>query len=691
MIFEIKKEEERLNKLYSFNILDTLPEESFDNITYLASIICNTPIAAITLIDKKRQWIKSDLGLNIKEIKREDSFCQYTILDNQVFIVEDTFEDDRFKNNNLVLNSPNIRFYAGAPLTTMEGYNIGAICVIDKKPNFLNEEQKKSLQILAKKVMTEMYLKETMKDYFQKLNTIQKIQKESQIQLSQINSLLESSDNFILLIDKDMKILSFNNKFKHGFELIANKKVEVNRFIYEYLEGINKESWLNNFKRSILGESFIKELDINLNGLTKYFETRFNPVILDENIIGVSIFALDITERKHQEIELIKAKKEAETSNIEKSMFLATMSHEIRNPMNGIISTIDLMEKLQTNPEQKRYLEILRVSSESLLSVVNDILDFSKIDSGKMTIENESFNLRTCIRNVYDILYYKVKENNSELNYNIAKEIPEFIKGDIVRLRQILLNLVGNAAKFTHRGKIYINIEVLEQFLDTKVKLRFSVSDTGIGIPEDKIKTIFNPYEQTDTSITKKYGGTGLGLSICKKLVELMGGKISVESKENIGTKFFFDLLFDIPNQEKVLKITMDSNVNDLLFKNIPLKILIAEDNIVNQILLSTVIKKIGYEPDVASNGLEAINMYKKNTYDLIFMDLQMPLMDGLKSSEEILKIGSPIIIAISGTNTDEEIEKCTNVGMRDFISKPFTFEVIKRTILKWMYVIKVK
>ncbi|MEK7434162.1 MAG: ATP-binding protein [Cyanobacteriota bacterium] len=686
-------EEERINKLYSLRILDTLHEKSFDDITYIASIIFDVPISLISFIDKDREWFKSKIGLYLDETKKSDSFCQYTIMGDDVFVIEDTHENELFKNNRFVVNSPNIRFYAGAPLKTKDGFKLGALCIIDKKPKKITEEQKKVLTVLADKVMLEISFRELLKNYLIEVEKVKKMKDIADVEISKLNSLICSTDNIIFLIDKEKKLSAFNNAFKVYFKKLFNTEPFIGIDIINNEFSKSKEKklfWEKNIKRAFLGNKFTKEIENRIEDKLFFYEITFNPVFFNKEIIGVSIFVIDITTKKIEKKELEKAKELAEKATLEKSIFIATMSHEIRNPLNGVVSTINLMENIDLNPETKKYLDILKSSSEVLLSIVNDILDFSKINSGKMILENESFNIRACIKNVYDVLFYKIKENKSIIEYEVDKDIPEFLNGDIVKLRQILINLTSNSSKFTHNGKINIKVSKISND-DDKIKLKFEVSDTGIGIAKDKIDLIFNPYEQADSSIVKKYGGTGLGLSISKQLLEIMGSSIYLTSEENVGTTFYFELSFNIPNQEKIMKVTLNSISEDLIFRSIPLKILIAEDNLVNQTLFSSVLKKLSYEPDIANNGIEAINLFKANKYDIIFMDLQMPLMNGYEASRQILSLGSPVIIAVSGTDSQEEQDKCFEIGLKDFVIKPFTLDIIRKMLLKWLTRIKMK
>ncbi len=392
--------------------------------------------------------------------------------------------------------------------------------------------------------------------------------------------------------------------------------------------------------------------------------------------------------------ELVKAKKAAEAAAEAKSIFLANMSHEIRTPMNGIIGMVDILKKTPLTPEQKEYVQIIESSGENLLTIINDILDYSKIEAGRIELEKIPINLREEINNVVKILQIQADRKNLPLIVEINDDVPQYLIGDPVRLKQIIINLVNNAIKFTEKGSIRIIVEK-QQINGTKAHLLFKVIDTGIGISEEGKKRLFKSFSQVDRSTTRKFGGTGLGLAISKNLTEMMGGEIGLESEVGAGSTFWFTVVLEITDKENYEKNHKTEKIDDIKEKlKVKLNVLLVEDNVINQKVALVNLNNLGHNTDVANNGKEAVEMFRKKEYDLIFMDIQMPEMDGIEATKKIREIeknNNAIrkipIIAMTANTMEGDKEKYLQAGMNDYVSKPFKQKELVAIFNKYSFV----
>lgn len=791
-------EDKRLEALKKLNVLDTMPEKQFDDITKLASVICGMPVTLISLVDESRQWFKSKIGTERSETPRSLSFCQYAIMGDDVFEVENTLKDPRFAVNPAVTGQPYIRFYAGAPLKTQDGYVIGTLCVMDVKPNKLSDTQKEALAILANEVITNMELRRernkamgenilitesnellnafiengpsmiSMKDLdgryiYLNSNAANSIGKdvseligltiydlrekeigdevtrnENEVKQSgktTRNEYLIGDKHYVSytfpLVNKEKEVygvgtisnditlakknesaleksnkrfLSIFNNSSVGMVMSAlgnQKIVHVNKafldmFHYSTDEEILGKTFsdlvLGNDEESIRVAKLMKQKGFVLNEEVRS-KTKNNTeltLLCSVNLIDMDdddfflVSYIDITERKRLELQLVEAKKVAEQATVSKSSFLANMSHEIRTPLNAMLGFADLLATTPLSSQQKEYLSAIDISGKNLLTIINDILDFSKIEAGMLSIEKIPFSPEQLIHSAYTMFSRKAQSKNIKLFISIDPTLPPLVKGDPTRLNQIIINLMGNAIKFTSEGSVSVNAKVLKK-TNQQAIMMISVKDTGIGIAPEKLHTIFERFTQAESDTTRSYGGTGLGLSIAKKLVELQDGTIRVISVPNQGSEFSFVIPFEIADEKEYKSSERSSEESTDLFAG--KKVLVVEDNVMNQMLAQAVLAGKGCIVDIAANGQLAVDTLKEKEYDVILMDIQMPVLDGYEATRiirnELKK--TTAIIAMTANAMAGERERCIRNGMDGYVTKPFNAETLFRLMGKFL------
>ncbi len=493
-------------------------------------------------------------------------------------------------------------------------------------------------------------------------------------------SLIEASLDPLVTISADGKITDVNEASIKVTGIEREKLIDTDFSDYFTEPQKAQEGYQQVFEKGFVADYplTIKHKNGNLT------DVLYNASVYKDdkgNVLGVFAAARDVTERKMFEKELINAKEFAENATKSKQQFLSNMSHEIRTPMNAILGFTNVLLKSKVDHAQEEYLMAIKVSGDALLVLINDILDLAKVDAGKMTFEQTPFNLATSLSAMLQLFDIKMKEKNLELVEQFDATIPEIILGDPMRLRQIILNLLSNAAKFTNAGKITMHVALLNQDAE-KVTIEFTVTDTGIGIHKNKLEHIFDDFEQATYENSRLYGGTGLGLSIVRKLIERQGGTIHVESELGKGSTFSFQLPFAKTNQKIVDETERLSN-KPAEIKNI--RVLVAEDLTLNQLLIKLILADFGFEVDIADNGKIAIEKLQKNTYDLVLMDLQMPEMNGFDATAYVRNtMNSNIpIIALTADVTSIDVEKARAVGMDDYISKPVDEQLLYSKIIK--------
>jgi PAS domain S-box-containing protein len=781
--------------LYDYNVLDTLPEAEFDDLTQIASQICGVPIALISLIDEDRQWFKSKVGLDATQTPRDVAFCAHAILDDRILIVPDAYQDDRFRDNPLTTGEPNVRFYAGAPLRTPGGFQIGTLCVIDHVPRKLTDGQEKALQALARQVVCllelrrhnasiirasllmenspaamfckdygdeagvyvewnktaeelwgmpkefilgksdyDLFSKELAQAYREADLEAMRAQRRKYIEHETLD--LPNGGKFDLrtwkvpvgpvgekprymlgislditkqkalereLIDAKRRLEEAEITGKFGsweldLKTMAGSWSKGHNALFEFDESMGNPSFdtflalivpedrhiPQNVLKSVFEED-ARDLDIQYrmrlrDGTIRHIK-GYGKVITDDKGAPVLIRGTvqDITQLKLLEESLLLSREEALNSAEAKSRFLANISHEIRTPMNGIIGMTNLLLASTSDPQQREKLKIIQSCGSSLLVLIDDVLDFSRIEASGVELEQASFFLHSTVNEVIELLGGRAAEKGLSLTYLPAAGVPAAVVGDVTRFRQVVTNLVSNAIKFTERGAVRISADG-NVSASGVWDLRFNVQDTGVGIAEEMIGKLFQPFSQADASTTRRFGGTGLGLAICKGLCEKMGGTISVNSKLGEGSTFAFT--FKAPEAPADFEASgADGPQFDAeMGKIFPLRIILAEDNPTNQVVAIGLLEALGYKASIAENGVEALRQLDLGEYDLVLMDCHMPQLDGFETTKRIIeRCGSrrPRIIALTASTMKEDIDRCFEAGMDGFIPKPISLSAL--------------
>ncbi len=796
-------------------------------------------MALVSLVDGDRQWFKSRVGLEISETPRDIAFCAHAILQDDLFVVPDAANDARFSDNPLVTSPPRIRFYAGMPLITATGHSLGTLCVMDRIPRELSAEQKDALRALARQVNAQIELRRDLAE-------LERTHQELRAAQEELSAVMKAATQVsIIATDREGLIIVFNPGAERMLGYSAAEMIGKQRPRVWHIEAEVEE------RREELSRKLgrpLNDFDVFVEYARQggYEEREWTFVRKDGGRLTVQLavtplrdasgglsgflgVATDITARKRAEAELIQARGAAEAASSAKSEFLAMMSHEIRTPMNAIIGMTELALDTRMTTEQRECLTTVRDAADSLLAMMNDVLDFSKIEARKLELHLADFSLRETLSDALGTFAIRAAQKGLEVALLVRPEVPERLRGDALRLRQILVNLASNAVKFTERGDVLVRVE-LEAESAPEVTLHFSVSDTGIGVPPEKQGLIYEAFAQADSSMSRKYGGTGLGLTIAAQLVDLMQGRMWLDSAAGRGSTFHFSVPFargkggqvsavsagvvlegisvlavddsemqrrvlseilgawkmDVstadggrtalalldraarsghpirlvvadaqmpemdgldlaahvrahaplagtrfvlisapgqsgfsargrelgilatlskPVREAALREALEAALGAEPLAGVPpetgapaasgeiapppvrrLRILLAEDNVINQRLILRLLEKQGHGVIVADNGLQALEAHNRESFDVILMDVQMPGRDGMETTRAIRErerrsgVHTPII-AVTAHALKEDRERCLAAGMDEYLSKPVRARVLLETI----------
>lgn len=496
-------------------------------------------------------------------------------------------------------------------------------------------------------------------------------------------AVVEDGSDIIFIVNYEGKILYHNSSVHETLGYRAKSLIGKNFFDYILPASLNK--FKLSFKKT-QKRLYTEKIEFQFLCKDKTFRfLEFNAINLKnkEGLPGLILDCRDITQRKEDAVELLRLQKA-------KEQFLANISHEIRTPINGIAGIAGLLSQDQNPEEREMYLSAIRHSSENLKVIINDILDLAAIDSGKLKFEKIAFNLKDLLPSLISTFMYQAREKNLALHYTIDEALNKILMGDPVRLNQVLINLISNAVKFTHTGSIHITC-ALEKEQRGICYVCIAVKDTGVGIPTEKFTTIFESFSQADESVTRRYGGTGLGLTIARQLVEMQKGRIEVFSQEHVGSTFTVRIPYPV-GSTKASRLASQHVANNTIISTQHVRVLLVEDNDINRLYAKSILQSWKCITEIAENGLIAIEKLKSNTYDVILMDVQMPVMDGYEATKAIRMMPKPVgetpIVALTANATKIDVDRCLSAGMNDYLSKPFTPEDLYRLLFEKLRIV---
>ena len=637
----------RLHALRDLSILDTPPDPRFDRIARLAKAACSTQMAVVSLVDEHRQWFKAAEGLTDTETPREDAFCAHALGSPAILWVEDASRDPRFADNRLVVGDPFIRFYAGAPIRLSSGYIVGTVCVIDGTPRSYDAKIDEILTALASLAADEM---------------------EAHASRATIDAFIDNAPISLVMTDMDLRILRVSQTWSGLYRKSARDVVGVP--LGEVFPGLAHD-WSQVFARVLAGaaERGVSRSDATSRGPGRWFKWSAAPWHdAVGRISGLLIASQDVT-------DLENAREAAERTSQAKSDFLANMSHEIRTPMNGVLGVVSALARTPLTPDQTAMVSLIERSGQALNTLLSDVLDVSRMEAGQLSLTSAPFDLALMMDDLADLFAPLAAEKSLTLSVGRLPK-PTWVLGDSVRLRQVLSNLLTNGLKFTDQG----GVEVETTGPDAAGLLRFVVRDTGIGFVSDQAEALFDRFHQADASATRRFGGAGLGLAISRDLARMMDGDLSAVGVPGVGASFTLHVI--MPQTAQLAPVSAPA-------LEVPaIRVLLAEDNPVNQQVVRLILDQVGADLTVVENGHQALEAFKGDTFDLVLMDMQMPVMDGLAAVRAIRAFESEQarqrtpIKTLSANALEEHRQAALSAGADDHIAKPITAESLIHAVV---------
>ncbi|RFO94842.1 hypothetical protein DIC66_21475 [Rhodoferax lacus] len=671
-------EAERIKALRRYDILDTPPDGTFDNVTKLAAKLFGVPIAIISLVDSDRIWFKSHHGVDVPQIDRDPGLCASGILGDSPYVLTNAIEDPRSLANPLVAGSFGLRFYVGVPLKTHDDYNLGMLCCLDAKPRSVSQAELDDLSCLGQLVMDQMEVRLAARRIDELRHQIAQSQERMKLAVRAGN---------VGVWGLDMA----SQRFDWDEQMHALYESRPSDFAYSPAEWLNlvaqedrprvTQAWNATVGRGVPFEQEFRVLTLDgqmryLKGLAQAFSGADGRTA---RVLGTN---WDVTAERLASEALRRAKETAEAAERAKSSFLANMSHELRTPLNAIIGFAEVMKHDSSLSKVNReYINIVNHSGSHLLSLINEVLDMAKVESGRIELLENDLNLPSFLNAVAAMIGMRAERKDLRLVRDFDARLPEFVKTDELKLRQILLNLLSNAIKFTAKGEVVLKVAYQPSGLPQRGRLHVEVRDTGPGMSAEELGKLFTPFQQGQAG-RKSQEGTGLGLVLSQKFVELMGGSIRVQSTPGVGSSFAFDIALTVAESGRAQDTLRE--VAALAPGQARKKILVVDDVPLIRTVMERLLETVGFEICTAGNGREAVEAFQRFEPDFIWTDLVMPEMNGDEAARQIRQLpgGDKVrIVCMTASALVEDRARILESGVDDVLFKPIRESVLLATM----------